>query len=200
MLNTVSWGGVTWARSRFVAKAFRFGDLLGERSGSVSQRVSLRWHRTKIDLNRREPTKEYENGKILVPRRLREKPPSLLGSQSRPKESLPPSPFSFSRVFLERVSKLARRAGGRERTGAQRGSRVGVVGPPRRARRRQPPQGLFADHPRGPRHTVFARWGGWGLFADRTRQKLMLERAPRNVARFAFKTTEVTFASVISIA
>src|SRR5437016_1418234 len=59
-------------------------EILCEKSpGSLSRRVSLRaslrWHRTKIDANRRKPTKQDENVKWLVPRGLREKGPSPLG-------------------------------------------------------------------------------------------------------------------------
>ena len=45
----------------------------------VSSRVSLRWHRTTIDANRRKPTKEDESAKFLGWRGLREKSPSSLG-------------------------------------------------------------------------------------------------------------------------
>src|SRR5437773_1262388 len=52
---------------------------LGSDSHRVSLRVSLRWHRTKTDANRRKPAKEDENAKLLPPQGLRERVPSLLG-------------------------------------------------------------------------------------------------------------------------
>ena len=57
-------------------------------------------------------------------------------------------------------------------------ARVPRWGPRRRARRRQPVTRAFRRAPRGPRRADFARWGGSvGLFADRTRQKLISQRA-----------------------